>query len=214
MIALDRTWIAANPLPQPPHDTDKNDRGHVLIAGGSLSVPGALALTAEAAFRAGAGKVQLATAAAAALPLGLRMPEAAVFELPVNAKGELAGAAGALIARHAANSDALVLGPGMGRDAETDAILAAALGDDDAIPVVLDAAMLHGLGDNPDRIDRRNGPLILTPHPGEMVSLMRCDEADIDGALDAAEASFGALKTQVRDLAPVEKLAFLSAGAR
>jgi glutamate-1-semialdehyde 2,1-aminomutase len=39
-------------------------------------------------------------------------------------------------------------------------------------------------------------------------------EADIDGALDAAEASFGELKTQVRDLAPVEKLAFLSAGAR
>ncbi|TAL29162.1 aminotransferase class III-fold pyridoxal phosphate-dependent enzyme [Phenylobacterium sp.] len=39
-------------------------------------------------------------------------------------------------------------------------------------------------------------------------------EADIDGALDAAEASFGALKRQVRDLTPVEKLAFLSAGAR
>ena len=39
-------------------------------------------------------------------------------------------------------------------------------------------------------------------------------EADIDGALDAAEASFAALKRQVRDLAPVEKLAFLSAGAR
>jgi glutamate-1-semialdehyde 2,1-aminomutase len=39
-------------------------------------------------------------------------------------------------------------------------------------------------------------------------------EGDIDGALDAAEASFGALKRQVRDLAPVEKLAFLSAGAR
>ena len=39
-------------------------------------------------------------------------------------------------------------------------------------------------------------------------------EADIDGALDAAEASFASLKRQVRDLAPVEKLAFLSAGAR
>ena len=38
--------------------------------------------------------------------------------------------------------------------------------------------------------------------------------ADIDGALDAAEASFASLKRQVRDLAPVEKLAFLSAGAR
>ncbi|WP_293899782.1 aminotransferase class III-fold pyridoxal phosphate-dependent enzyme [Phenylobacterium sp.] len=39
-------------------------------------------------------------------------------------------------------------------------------------------------------------------------------EADIDGALDAAEGAFGVLKRQVRDLAPVEKLAFLSAGAR
>jgi glutamate-1-semialdehyde 2,1-aminomutase len=39
-------------------------------------------------------------------------------------------------------------------------------------------------------------------------------EADIDGALEAAEGAFGALKRQVRDLTPVEKLAFLSAGAR
>ncbi|MEO8114117.1 MAG: aminotransferase class III-fold pyridoxal phosphate-dependent enzyme [Phenylobacterium sp.] len=35
--------------------------------------------------------------------------------------------------------------------------------------------------------------------------------ADIDQALDAAEASFGALKTQAASLGPVEKLAFLAA---
>jgi glutamate-1-semialdehyde 2,1-aminomutase len=34
-------------------------------------------------------------------------------------------------------------------------------------------------------------------------------EADIDGALDAAEASFAALKGQAASLAPVEKMAFL-----
>lgn len=39
-------------------------------------------------------------------------------------------------------------------------------------------------------------------------------EADIDGALDAAEAAFGALKRSAPTLPPVEKLAFLSAGAR
>jgi glutamate-1-semialdehyde 2,1-aminomutase len=39
-------------------------------------------------------------------------------------------------------------------------------------------------------------------------------EADIDGALDAAEGALGVLKRSVRELAPVEKLAFLSAGAR
>jgi len=37
---------------------------------------------------------------------------------------------------------------------------------------------------------------------------------DIDQALDAAEGAFGVLKRDVRELAPVEKLAFLSAGAR
>jgi glutamate-1-semialdehyde 2,1-aminomutase len=39
-------------------------------------------------------------------------------------------------------------------------------------------------------------------------------EADIDGALDAAEGALAALKRQAPQLAPVEKLAFLSAGAR
>jgi glutamate-1-semialdehyde 2,1-aminomutase len=39
-------------------------------------------------------------------------------------------------------------------------------------------------------------------------------EADIAQTLDAAEAALVALKRQVRDLSPVEKLAFLSAGAR
>jgi glutamate-1-semialdehyde 2,1-aminomutase len=39
-------------------------------------------------------------------------------------------------------------------------------------------------------------------------------EADVDGALDAAEGAFGVLKRQGPSLAPVEKLAFLSAGAR
>ena len=37
-------------------------------------------------------------------------------------------------------------------------------------------------------------------------------EADIEGALDAAEAAFGVLKRQAGSLAPVEKLAFLAAG--
>ena len=39
-------------------------------------------------------------------------------------------------------------------------------------------------------------------------------EADIDQALDAADGAFAALKQQAPGLAPVEKLAFLSAGQR
>src|SRR5207302_11168136 len=39
-------------------------------------------------------------------------------------------------------------------------------------------------------------------------------EADIEAALDAAEAAFGVLKRNAHELGPVEKLAFLAAGAR
>jgi glutamate-1-semialdehyde 2,1-aminomutase len=39
-------------------------------------------------------------------------------------------------------------------------------------------------------------------------------DADIEAVLDAADGAFGALKRQAPGLAPVEKLAFLSAGAR
>ncbi|RYY46002.1 MAG: NAD(P)H-hydrate dehydratase, partial [Sphingomonadales bacterium] len=71
MIAIDRDWLTAHPLPQPESDTDKNKRGRVLAMGGSGTVPGALRLTGEAAFRAGAGKVQLAGPESSAAMLGM-----------------------------------------------------------------------------------------------------------------------------------------------
>ncbi|RYE03745.1 MAG: NAD(P)H-hydrate dehydratase, partial [Sphingomonadales bacterium] len=115
MMALDGEWLGANPLPEPASDTDKNKRGRVLAVGGSRTVPGALRLTGEAAFRAGAGKVQLATPEAACLPLGVAMPEAAVFGLPVNSDGELTGSD--LLAEMLERCDACVIGPGMGAKA-------------------------------------------------------------------------------------------------
>ena len=63
---LDAAWRAAHPLPDHGNCTDKNDRGRVLLVGGSMFVPGALSLTGEAALRAGAGKLQIATVDAAA----------------------------------------------------------------------------------------------------------------------------------------------------
>ncbi len=44
-----REW----PLPMPGLDGDKEERGHVLILGGSREMPGAVILAATAALRAG-----------------------------------------------------------------------------------------------------------------------------------------------------------------
>lgn len=193
MIALDADWLAAHPLPDPGEDTDKNARGRLLAAGGSLTVPGALLLTGEAAFRAGAGKVQLATAAAAALALGVRMPEAAVFALPANDAGELDGAAGEALGAMAGRCDALVLGPGMGAEADGAAILSGLLAAAPSVPMLLDAAMLTAVGDAHAAVAAHPGALVLTPHPGEMAALMACEPDDVCAALaEAAAARFDA----------------------
>lgn len=183
MIEIDTEWLAAHPLPRPDGDTDKNKRGRILVAGGSQTVPGALRLTGEAALRAGAGKLQLATVERAALPLGIAMPEAAAFPLPANEDGELGEAAGAALAELAERCDALVLGPGMGAKADATAILKAVLataGPDHAI--LIDAGAIGDCTPIAPALRAHAGHLVFTPHPGEMALLMQCDEAEVTDA--------------------------------
>lgn len=194
MIAIDRTWLAAHPLPQPGGDTDKNKRGRVLVAGGSQSVPGALRLTGEAALRAGAGKLQLATVENAAPLLGMAMPEAAVFPLPVNRDGELSAKAGSALAGLLERCDALVLGPGMGAKAEAGAILKAVLaaaGPD--LAILIDAGAIGDSTPIAEAIRAHAGHIVFTPHAGEMALLMGCGEAEVTGEHARAAADrFGA----------------------
>lgn len=190
MIELDRDWLARHPLPFPEGETDKNERGRVVAAGGSETVPGALLLTGEAALRAGAGKVQLATVESAAIALGVRIPEAASIALPANAHGELAAAAGDRIAGLAERCDALVIGPGMSPKAEVDAILASLIRQapiDGAL--LLDAAMIPAARLLEDHAGVWRGRRVITPHFGEMAALMECNENAVtpDLARRAAE---------------------------
>ena len=71
-----RDW----PLPDP--SGGKEARGSILVIGGSAETLGAVVLAAEAALRAGAGKLQVATAASVAPFAALALPEALVRGLP------------------------------------------------------------------------------------------------------------------------------------
>lgn len=181
MTPLDARWLAAHPLPEPPADTDKNNRGRVLVAGGSETVPGALRLTGEAALRAGAGKLQLATVARVAPHLGVLVPEAAIFGLPANDAGEFGEAAGQALCGYLDRCDALVLGPGMGAEASAEAVLGPVIAAPrDTLSLVLDAAMIPAAAERVAELQRYRGRVVLTPHPGEMIGLMRCDPARLD----------------------------------
>lgn len=196
IAVIDAGWRAAHPLPVHLGEQSKNSRGRVLAVGGGTSVPGGLLLTAEAALRAGAGKVQMATVAALAIGLGIAFPEAGVIALEADAAGEIASPAGLIEA--AGRADAVVIGPAMS-DPDAARLLVAALCDDpvDDITLILDAAAVTCLDDAVDHLSCYRGRLILTPHLGEMASLLGCDARQVqdDQARVAAEvaARFGAV---------------------
>ena len=179
-IPLDRAWLAAHPRPEHPFGTDKNSRGRVVLCGGAASVPGALRLTGEAALRAGAGKLRMATVMDAALPLGMMVPEAASIGLPTDADGEIAAAAVPILIAMLDECDVFLLGPGMGERTCAARLVEGALAEPrEGLSVVLDAAAVACAGQFADVLRRHDGRLALTPHHGEMAHLLDIPAEDI-----------------------------------
>ncbi|WP_115561557.1 NAD(P)H-hydrate dehydratase [Xanthomonas arboricola] len=165
--------LRAMPLPSP--GGDKEQRGRVLVVGGSMRVPGAALLAGEAALRAGAGKLQIATAASVAPGMALAVPEALVLGLGQNAQGEMVRGHRALDAAMA-SCDAAVIGPGMALTNTTAALVKRAIAQA-VCTLVLDAGALS------PRLRAPVGrPFVLTPHAGEMATLAGDDKAAVEAA--------------------------------
>lgn len=168
-LRLDSDWLRAHPLPQPDNGADKNARGRVLAIGGCAMVPGGIQLTAEAALRAGAGKVRIATIERAALPLGIMMPEVAVIALPEGPDGEIAGNALPPMERY----DAIIIGPAMGSPDAASLIVDRVLAKTDGRTVpIFDAAALMALPAHKHGIRNLAVTAILTPHIGELAAML------------------------------------------
>jgi hydroxyethylthiazole kinase-like uncharacterized protein yjeF len=194
---LDGAWLRAHPLPA-VKDGDKNERGRVLVVGGAEFVPGALRLTGEAALRAGAGKLQLATVRAAAMALAVHVPEAAMIALPADDDGEIAVEAVGLLAERLEECDTVVLGPGMSAGNATEEFVRGVLSYVKAgQTIVLDAAALTCCGDLANFLRDHEAHLIMTPHHGEMAYLTgRAVETIAQDPVTAAQTvarDFGAL---------------------
>jgi len=180
---LDENWLSSHPLPGADEAADKDDKGRLLIVGGSLSVPGALLLSIEAAMRIGAGKVKVATIEQAALPLGVACPEVAIMGLPSTREGEIASRAFETLGPSIERSDAVLVGPAMSDGADTRDLVRALLlaaGPDTA--VLLDAGAVSSARSSCEAIRAAASSIVLTPHCGEMASLMDMDKAKVEAA--------------------------------
>lgn len=197
-VALDSAWIAANPAPVHGDGTTKNSRGRVLAIGGSRRVPGAIRLTGEAALRAGAGKLQMATVGSAALMLGVLVPEAAALALPEDDGGEIEALEGADFEKAIQGCDALVIGPGIGDPDAAERLLGQALNAiSDETMLVIDAMAIGCARSLSTALAKFRGRTIFTPHHGEMAVLTGRDEdeiaADPDAVAREVAAHFGAV---------------------
>lgn len=151
----------------------KNTHGHALVVAGSRDMTGAAVLSANAAMRAGAGLVTVATAASALSSVAARlMPEVMAAPLAETEQGGIHLDALVRYGELAARASVVAVGCGLAREESTRRFVRELVERREG-PVVVDADGLNALAPWPKELRGRAGaPLILTPHEGEMLRLL------------------------------------------
>lgn len=163
-------------LPCRRPDSNKGSNGRILIAAGTKNMCGAAYLSARAAYRSGAGLVEIFTCEDNRIPLQMLLPEAILTTY----RADDPASACDLLRASMARADAVVIGPGLGMS-DTAAALVKTVLAEAAVPTVLDADALNLVAAHAGerwlalRADAPSArvlpPLMLTPHPGELSRL-------------------------------------------
>lgn len=199
-IAIPETVAAL--LPARPPEAHKGTFGKALIIGGSANYVGAPRLSAEAAYRSGAGLVTLAVGETIYPIVAARMLEPTFLVLPDDLGALIPDALKVLI-DNIKGYDALLIGPGLGTEEKTGEFLHELLmgqmtghrpigfrhQPDLAMkrmervalpPIVLDADGLNLLKYCPAWWQHLPKGSVITPHPGEMARLLACNVGQVN----------------------------------
>jgi len=188
-------------LPRRPQDSHKGTFGKCMVVAGCANYTGAPHLAACAALRVGAGLVTLGIAELLHPILAAKTSEATFLLLP-HQLGALVPEAAPLLVKNLPGYNALLLGPGLGRDEKTIEFVARLLalpagerhtrlgflGTADTAkifhpslpPMVIDADGLNALAEIKEWWRVLSAPAILTPHPGEMARLLQTTVAEVN----------------------------------
>lgn len=145
-------------LAERPVHSHKGSQGHLLVIGGDMGMGGAALLAASAALHAGAGKVTVLTRAEHVGGFLARQPELMVVAIN---QGED-------IASWLLQADAVVLGPGLGRNVWGQYLFEHTIAADK--PLLCDADGIYWC--QQQGFVPRKTSTVFTPHPGEAASLL------------------------------------------
>jgi NAD(P)H-hydrate epimerase len=167
-------WVADH-LPARPARSHKGTFGRVLVVAGSLEYSGAALLAGLGAARSGAGLVSLALPETLALRLTGEVPELTMLVLQEEAAGLTGPNGWRRLAAETLACDAIVIGPGLGRQPSTFRRVRN-LVSELRTPAVVDADGLNALAEGERWWRSVSTQLVLTPHPGEFARLTRAEE--------------------------------------
>lgn len=198
-------------LPERALDSHKGTFGTALIAAGSVNYTGAVVLAGEAAYRAGAGLVQLAIPASIHAAVAGQLPEATWVLLP-HFTGVISASAAEVLAKNFERASSLLIGPGFGTESTTKEFIEDLLagktapkkpaigfvhGESDSKdgtnplpPMIVDADGLRLLAQIKDWHTKLPNTAVLTPHPGEMSVLTGLSKEEIQEDRQAVAGRF------------------------
>ncbi|MFN8586758.1 MAG: NAD(P)H-hydrate dehydratase [Candidatus Eisenbacteria bacterium] len=184
LLAPDRAGLTPATLSQPEElaqvaprrdmRAHKGSAGRVLVVGGAMGMAGAVVLAARSASRAGAGYVRVAAPSSLHDVLASQLVEQMPVPCGEGPLRSLTTTAVTRVLEETALADAVALGPGLSRHADTVRFAQLLLPRLER-PAVLDADALFAFSppehDLATVLARSPAPRVLTPHLGEMARL-------------------------------------------
>lgn len=160
-------------LPKRPRYSHKGTYGHVLIIVGSRGKTGAGLMSAKACLMTGAGLVTIGVPESLMNIFQSRVTEEMTMALPDKGNGTLSIRAYDEILKFAKKRvNAIAIGPGLSVDNEIREIVRLLITRSN-VPLVIDADGINAIAGDVEILKKADVPIILTPHPGEMVRLSR-----------------------------------------
>ena len=156
---------------KPNNILNKHSAGKVLIIAGSKGMTGAAILATYGALRSGAGVTITINPSSLNEIYERTIIEGMTFSVEDNNDGFLGSNHYDIIMDKIAWADSVVLGPGLGRSKSTQELIKKLLIGINK-PLILDADGLYPFSNNIEVLAKRDFPLIITPHFGEMARLL------------------------------------------
>lgn len=161
-------------LPERIPDGNKGTFGRVVIFAGSKNMCGAAYLSAKAAYRSGAGLVEIVTVEENRIPLQTLLPEAVLSVYESDRSDAAVAQEEAVWSAALSRADAVVVGPGLGTSEQAGRLVRFLIRrtdrptvvDADALNIIAAEGLLPAVAARADRV-----PFVLTPHPGELSRL-------------------------------------------